>query len=81
MTHIRRNLTMTEARSYLKAALWEQHEAHLSQDDHTLVTLYAKGLASITETREDMPNVPDSELTKYLSILADELHANITKGE
>lgn len=81
MTHVRRNLTMTEARSYLKAALWEQHEAHISQDDHTSVTLYAKGLVALTETREDLPSVSDSELTKYLSILADELHNNIIKGE
>lgn len=81
MTHIRRDLTMTEARSYLKAALWERHEAHLSQDDHTLVTLYAKGLVAITETREDLPTVSDSELTKYLSILADELHESIVDGE
>ena len=81
MTHVRRDLTMTEARSYLKAALWERHEVHLSQDDHTSVTLYAKGLVALTETREDRPSVSDSELTKYLSILADELHKSITKGE
>ena len=81
MMHVRRNLTMTEARSYLKAALWERHEAHLSQVDHTSVTLYAKGLVALTETREDLPSVSDSELTKYLSILADELRTNITKGE
>ena len=81
MTHIRRDLTMAEARSYLKTALWERHEAHLSQVDHTLVTLYAKGLAAVTETREDLPAVSDFALTKYLSVLADELHESITKGE
>ena len=79
MMHVRRNLTMTEARSYLKAALWERHEAHLSQVDHTSATLYAQGLVSAT--REGMFALTDSELTKYLSILADELHNNIIKGE
>ena len=79
MTHVRRDLTMTEARNYLKAALWERHETHLSQADHTLVTLYAQGLVSAT--REGMFALTDSELPKYLSILADELHNTITEGE
>ena len=81
MTHVRRDLTMTEARSYLKTTLWERHEEHLSQVDHTLVTLYAQGLVALAETREDIPNMSNSALTKYLSILADDLHNNITKGE
>ena len=79
MTHVRRDLTRTEARNYLKAALWERHEAHIAQADHKLITLYAQGLVSAT--REGMFALTDSELTKYLSILADELHNNIIKGE
>ena len=79
MTHVRRNLTMTEARNYLKTALWERHEVHLSQVDHTWVTLYAQGLVSAT--REGMFALTDAELPKYLSILADELHQSIAKGE
>ena len=79
MTHVRRNLTMTEARSYLKTALWERHETHLTQADHTLVTLYAQGLVSAT--REGMFALTDAELPKYLSILVDELCESITKGE
>ena len=79
MTHVRRNLTPTEARAYLKTALWERHEAHLTQADHTLVTLYAQGLVSAT--REGMFALTDAELPKYLSILVDELFESIIKGE
>lgn len=81
MTHIRRDLTMTEARSYLKTALWERHGEHLSQADHTLVARYTQGLAALASTREDLTGVSDSDITKYLSILVDGLHNNITEGE
>lgn len=81
MTHIRRDLTMTEARSYLKTALWDRHESHISQADHWLVTMYAQSLRVLTETREDIRNLSDSELTESLSVFADALHNNIAKGE
>ena len=81
MTHVRRDLTMTEARSYLKTALWERHEAHIAQADHNLVTLYAQGLVALTETREDTDNLTDAEIIKYLTILVVGLHNNNTKGE
>lgn len=81
MTHVRRNLTRAEARSYMKTALWERHGEHLSQADYRLITPYAQSLVSLTETREDMPNLTDSELTNYLSILVKGLHKSIGKGE
>ena len=79
MTHVRRDLTMTEARSYLKTALWERHEENISQADNALIARYALGL--VTATREGMSTLTDSELTESLSVLADALHNNIAKGE
>ena len=81
MAHVLRNLDMTGARNHLKTALWDRHGDNISQADHKLVTLYAQGLVSLTETREDLPSMSDSEISKYLSILVVGLHNNIIKGE
>ena len=81
MTHVRRNLTSAEARANLKSELWERHGEHLSQADHTVVTLCAQVLVAITATREDTDNRSDAEIVKYLSTMVDGLHNNITKGE
>ena len=80
MTHVRRNLTSAEARAYLKSELWERHGEHLSQADHTVVTLCAQVLVAITETREDMGHRSDAEITKYLSTMVVGLHRNISIG-
>ena len=81
MTHVRRDLDMTGARNHLKTALWDRHGENISQADHNLVTLYAQGLVALTETREDMDNLTDAEIIKYLTTLVVGLHNNITKGE
>ena len=81
MTHVRRNLTPAEARAYLKSELWERHGEHLSQVNHTVVTLCEQVLVAVTETREDMVSRSDAEIAKYLSTMVDGLHNNITKGE
>ena len=77
MTHVRRNLTSAEARAYLKSELWEQHGEHLAQADHTTVTLCTQVLVAITETREDMDNRSDAEITQYLTTMVVGLHKNI----